>query len=544
MSRAGTACDVVIVGGGASGAVTATRLAESGYSVICLEQGDDPNYSRLSPDQPGHELNRTRYFSANPNRRAAPADYPIEVTDADIVPQMWNGVGGSTVLYAAAWHRMRPSDFRTRTVEGIGDDWPLAYADLAPYYQRVEADFGVSGVGGDPQYPDRFDLPMPPAVFGPLEQRLAEAHNRLGWHWWPGSNAIATARTSTLAPCVRRGTCMTGCTDGAKGSVDRTHWPRAERLGVRLIRGARALSVETDQRGLATGVLYVDRAGGPPHLQRASVVVLAANGVGTPRLLLASASKDHPDGLGNSSSGLLGKRLMMHPMSSVEGVFEDFFDSWQGPSGQRVYSLQFADAHEANGGRARGAKWQLMGSGSPLEVARLLHWRGRASWGEAFHREVVKRFGRSAFWTVISEDMPYEDNRVTLDASLTDAHGLAAPKITYRISDDTRRVLRFNEQRAAESLTAAGAYETTTSTAPPETGWHLLGTARMGDDPATSVVDPWGRAHDVPNLYVFDGSVFPTSGPVNPTGTIAALALRNTEALMSSSRFQPTLSDS
>lgn len=529
--------DVVIVGAGPSGAVAARRLAEEGMSVICLDQGAYPDYTKLRSEGLEFELTKNQYFASNPNRRNAPADYPINVSDSDIDPLMWNGVGGSSVLYAAAWHRLKPSDFRVRTVDGIADDWPLSYADLEPFYARVENEFAVSGVGGDPAYPDGFDIPLPPFPMGEMERKFASAHERLGWHWWPGSNSIATVKHNGLSPCVRRGACTWGCFDGAKASVDRTYWPTCVKLGVKLVQNARVLRVETGADGLATGVTYVDRNTGQTHFQPGRIVIVSANGVGTPRLLLNSASGAHPDGLANSS-GLVGKRLMMHPYGTVSGLFEDFFENWQGPYGQRAYSLEFAETRKDTN-FYRGAKWQLMGMGGPLATVGTWPWGDNSNvWGENFHATVGKRFGHSAYWGIMAEDLPDEKNGVSLDPELTDADGMPAAKITYKVSQNTWDLLHYNQARAAESMREAGAYEVSVTPLLRETGWHILGTARMGNDPANSVVDSFGRSHDVSNLFIMDGSVMPTSGAVNPTGTVTALALRNTEAIIANRRSQ------
>lgn len=159
-------------------------------------------------------------------------------------------------------------------------------------------------------------------------------------------------------------------------------------------------------------------------------------------------------------------------------------------------------------------------------------------WGADVHREVRRRLGHSAMWGFIFEDLPEESNRVELHPTETDGDGIPAAKIVYRISENSRRMIAFHEERAKESLQAAGAYDTIVAPFIRATGWHLLGTAKMGDDPASSVVDRWGRAHDIENLYIFDGSVWPTSSGMNPTATIAALALRFTDHLIAERRDQ------
>jgi choline dehydrogenase-like flavoprotein len=418
----------------------------------------------------------------------------------------------------------------------VGDDWPLSYEDLQPFYERVEADFGVSGLAGDPAFPPGKGPPLPPAPLGAMGRRVARAHNRLGWHWWPAPNAIATRTYGPLRPCTQRATCMWGCVEGAKGSADLTHWPQNVRAGVRLITGARVKRLETNPSGVVTGALYADREG-REHNQKAAVTVLAANGIGTPRLLLLSASSKSPHGLANGS-GQVGRRLMLHPFGTVVGLFDEDLGSTHGLWGQHLHCLEFYETDTARG-FVRGAKWGLQPTGGPLSMTRDYPWGAEnAIWGPHFHRDLHKRLGRSAMWGIIAEDLPEEANRVVLDPVLKDSDGIPAPKLLYRMSENSRRLLEFHLQRARESLQAAGAYEVVIAPLIRETGWHMLGTCKMGTDPETSVVDAWGRCHDVPNLFIYDGSIWPTSSGMNPTATIAALALRCAEHLVENRRSQ------
>jgi choline dehydrogenase-like flavoprotein len=444
---------------------------------------------------------------------------------------MYNAVGGSTVLFAAHWQRNMPSDFRVRTLDGVADDWPLTYEDLEPYYEQVENDFGISGLAGDPAFPPGKGPPLPPAPLAPMGRRVARAHNQLGWHWWPAPNAIATRPYKSLRPCTQRATCMWGCVEGAKGSVDRTHWPQNLALGVQLHTGARVRRLEVNGRGLVTGAVYVDRTQ-VEHFQPADVTILGANGIGTPRLLLLSASGHYPNGLANST-GLVGRRLMMHPFGTVVGLFDEDLQSTHGVWGQHLHSLQFYETDTARG-FVRGAKWGLQPTGGPVSMTRSFPWGDNPIWGPVFHQSIRKRLGRSAMWGIIAEDLPDETNRVVLDPELRDSDGIPAPKLLYRMSENSYRLLRFHQERARESLQTAGAYETIIAPLIRETGWHLLGTAKMGVDPGSSVVDAWGRAHDIPNLFIFDGSIWPTSSGMNPTATIAALALRCSDRLVHS----------
>jgi choline dehydrogenase-like flavoprotein len=356
VSRANQPADVLIIGAGASGGVVARRLAEAGMRVVCLEQGEWHDRSEYRGAELDWELTARQQWSPSPNIRALPEDYPVDDKRSDVSPLMFSGVGGSMLLFAGAWPRLLPSDFRVRSLDGVADDWPLSYEELRPYYERNDRQIGVSGLGGDPAYPAGAEPPLPPLPIGAGGMKVARAHSRLGWHWWPEPNAILSAAYQGRKPCVQRGTCMQGCGEGAKASTDLTHWPIAIKHGATLITGARVRRIETNPAGLATGATWLD-SDGREHFQAANAVVVAANGVGTPRLLLLSSSSKHPDGLANSS-GLVGKRLMMHPFANVTGLFDDELESWQGHFGCSIESFEFYETDERRG-FVRGAKWGL-----------------------------------------------------------------------------------------------------------------------------------------------------------------------------------------
>jgi choline dehydrogenase-like flavoprotein len=531
----GERADVLVVGAGASGAVVSKHLAEAGFKVTCLEQGGWVDPSGYPGESLEWELLSTRRWHVNPNVRRLDADYPCETSESDINPLMHCAVGGSTIHYAAQWMRFLPSDFRVRSLDGLADDWPFGYEELAPYYDAVQGEMGVSGLPGDPAYPPH-DLPMPALPIGRVGRVAAEGMNRLGWHWWPGTHAMPSRDWGRQKACARRGTCMTGCIEGAKGSMDVTHWPDALAHGARLVTGARVREITTNEAGLATGAVWIDRAGVERH-EPADVVVLACNGVGTPRLLLLSTSARFPDGLANST-GLVGRRLMMHPFATVMGVYDDDLESWLGPVGNPLYSLEF---YETDGSRGfpRGAKWELLPLGSPLGL--LSRYDGLPfpeRYGTGLHALIRRGLGRAFEWGVTADDLPEEGNRVTLDPELADSDGVPAPRIRYRVSEATTRMLEWHVERVKEAHEASGAVETVVTHWMPDTGWHLLGTACMGDDPTSSVVDRWCRSHDVRNLYVVDGSVFPTGSGTNPTATICAVALRCARRLVEQASLQ------
>jgi len=518
--------DVLIVGAGASGAAIAWSLLETRMRILCLEQGDHVRESDFPSRRDDYELARYAEFSCDPNVRGLPQDYPVNSEDSCITPVNWNGVGGSTINFLGHWPRMKPSDFRTKSLDGVGDDWPVDYHVLAPFYDINDANTGVSGLGGNPAYP-YYSPPLPPIPIGRLGQTLAKGFNRLGWHWWPSDAAILSRDYDGRQRCVNAGTCDLGCAAGAKGSTNFTYWPLLERAGVELRTNARVEKILLDAKsGLARSVLY-HGADGQLHEQQAEIVIMACNGIGTPRLLLHSTSPLFPDGLANRS-GLVGKNLMFHPLKGVAGVFDEPMKGHEGPMACSIISQEFYETDPTRG-FVRGYGLHSGRSTTPMTYA--LGGFGIDNpipWG-ADHREIMDNvYPNLAGLTIVTEDLPEVHNCVTLDPDLVDSDGIPAPRIHYRLNENTRAMLKHGEDRAREALLAAGARWILPNDNDKvwwRAGWHQMGTCRMGNDPETSVVNSWGRSHDVRNLFIVDGSIFVTAGAVNPTSTIQALAL-------------------
>lgn len=512
--------DVVIVGAGASGAAVAWSLAETRMRILCLEQGDWPSPSAFPANFRGWEARTFEDYAISPNRRSLAADYPVNDDDSPIKIANYNGVGGGTVFYAAHLPRMHPSDFRVRSLDGVADDWPVDYQTLEPFYALNDRMMGVASLAGDPAYPPKPAV-MPPIPMGSTGRVLGAAMNRLGWHWWPSDAAIATEVYEGRAPCINLGQCGSGCAQGAKASTDITYWQEAIRARVELRTGCRVARIETSDEGMASGVVYFDRDG-HELFQPAEIVILACNGVGTPRLLLNSANDRFPNGLANSS-GLVGRNLMLHPYAQIRGHFDEPMDGLRG-SPICTWSMEFYETDPARG-FLRGFTYQFSRGVGPVRTAVNGMADGLVPWGEGHHAAYRRLFGHSAGMVSICEDLPEEHNAVTLDETLKDGNGIPAPKITYRLSGNTQRMLDYSVARGREILVEAGARDITANRMLPYAGWHLMGTARMGRDPKRSVVNEWGRAHDVRNLFIVDGSIFVTSGGVNPTSTIQALSL-------------------
>ena len=520
--------DVLLIGAGASGGAFAWSLAQAGINVVCLEQGGWVPSNLFPIGEPDAQLHLQTDFHPDPSVRRLPADYPVNDKETPIAPLMYNAVGGSLIHWGSHFPRFHPSDFRVKSLDGVADDWPLTYEELEPFYDLNDRRIGVSGLKGDPAYPEKPDRPCPPLSIRPSGHTMARGFEELGWHWWSSDTAISSVPYDGRPP-------DTGGFLRSMASTDLNYWPKAIASGAKLKTHSRVREILVDADGKATGALYYDNHGRLKE-QRAKAVVMACNGVGTARLLLNSTSSRFPEGLANSS-GLVGKNLMHHPCGVVVGIFDEWMGAEPGnPRGSTMLSQEFYETNPDND-FVRGYDLQVMGAAeAPLSTALGGLLGMRVPWGANHHQEFKERFGRVVGLTIMTEDLPEEHNQVTLDPELTDSHGIPAPKINYTVSNNTDKMLDHGVERGTEALEAAGAKRVLSSRLRRNAGWHLLGTARMGDDPSTSVVDRWGRSHDVSNLFIIDGSIFVTGACINPTTTIQALALRTADYIKGEGR--------
>ncbi len=512
--------DVLIIGSGASGAAIAWSLAETKMRILCLEQGDWMNPADFPSTRRDVEARSDGNFAISPNRRQRETDYPIGDDNSPIKVANFNAVGGGTILYGAHTPRFHPSDFRVKSLDGIADDWPIDYATLAPFYDLNDRMTGVSGLAGDPAFPPKPQV-MPPLPMGRATMALGRGFNKLGWHWWPSDTAIASVDYEGRPRCINLGQCTSGCAQGAKASTDITYWPAALRAGVQLRTRARVREITLGADGMANGAIYYD-AEGREQFQPAHIVIMACNGVGTPRILLNSVSGRFPGGLANRSDQV-GRNLMFHPYASIFGYFDEELDGERGPDNS-FWSQEFYETDLARG-HVRGFTYEFVRGAGTAATAISGTASGRIPWGGGHHDAYRRLHRRGTGLGAICEDLPEAHNRVTLDPALKDLHGIPAPRIDYTLSANSRRMLDFSVARGTEILRAAGAYAVEHEAPIARGGWHLMGTARMGTDPERSVVNAWGRSHDVKNLFIVDGSLFVTSAGVNPTPTIQALAL-------------------
>ena len=357
--------DVLIVGAGASAAAFAWRLADTRMNILCLEQGGwmDPSaYPGMREDWESQQLGP---FSFSPNVRGRREDYPVNDSGSPIAASMFSAVGGSTILYAAHFPRMHPSDFRVRTLDGVADDWPIDYQRLAPYYDINAHMMGVSGLAGDPAYPPKH-VPLPPVALGKLARR------------WPGAStgsAGTGGRPTAPSPPPSTKAARPASTPAPACSAVRRAPRRAPTSPTGRWRCARGVRLETHCRvreitlgddGMADGVIYYD-ATGTERRQKAHVVVVACNGIGTPRLLLNSRSARFPDGLANRS-GLVGRNLMFHPYAMVTGIFEQPLEGYKGPTGCCIMSQEFYETDPARD-FVRGYSFEILRGFGPVSAA-------------------------------------------------------------------------------------------------------------------------------------------------------------------------------
>jgi choline dehydrogenase-like flavoprotein len=402
-------------------------------------------------------------------------------------------------------------------------DWPLSYADLEPYYTKVDWDIGVSGVAGPGDSPRSRPYPMPPMRVKSSGVLFERGARKLGWHPAPAPLAINSQVYGGRPACVNCGFCHGfACEVMAKASTLTTVIPQAEATGNCEVRADSYVSrLEMDKRGRVTGAAYFDGTG-RQHFQKARAVVLAANGAETPRLLLNSANPRFPQGLANSS-GLVGKYLMFNYTSRVEGVFEHELNEYKGVQVTRILH-DFYDSDPRRGFYGGGGLDARIGPQPTLWAIRAA--ANGAGWGKEF-KQRLREFPRCMQVSGHGTSLALESNNVTIDPTLKDAWGIPAIRVTYKDHPDDLANARFLQERGAEILDAAGALRVSR---PPVTdsaiGFHLLGTCRMGDDPARSVVDKYHRSHDIGNLFMCDGSSLVTSGRGQPTMTIQALAFR------------------
>jgi choline dehydrogenase-like flavoprotein len=494
--------DMLIVGAGAGGGVLAQRLARAGWRVVVLERGPlwDPDRDWVSDEKGSGGL----YWTEN---RIVSGNDPIQMGKNN----SGVGVGGSMTHFAGYVPRLHPSDFETRTRDGVGADWPISYWELQASFERIERELPVAGEfwpWGDPHgYPHG-----PHPVAGAASVAWQGARN-YGIEMRVGPVAITNGVFGNRPHCIYRGFCLEGCKVNAKASPLITHFPDAIERGCEVRADSMVTRVEVDDStGRVSGVTYV--SDGEEHFQRADAVAVCGYAIETPRLLLNSACPRHPHGLGNNDDQV-GRYVMVQGATQTAARFPEMLRMYKAPPPE-ISSEQFYETDERRG-FARGFSIQTI---SPMPIGWAEHVLAEGHWGQGL-REYMRDYNHWSVLGILAEFLPQPENRVTL-SDIEDANGMPVAHFNYNRCENDIAIVDYARTILEEIWDGANAQDTLTI----DRYAHLVGGARMGFAPEDSVVDANHRVWGVDNLFVVDGSVLPTQGAANPALAIMALADR------------------
>lgn len=508
--------EVAIVGAGAAGSVYAALLAEAGKSVTVLEGGPPWQLGDL-------------YSSQTWGRRLKWAVPHAEEATRDSLFFNYNagrGYGGAALHHFGVWPRFHEEDFKERSLYGKGLDWPIEYADIRPYYDRVQADIGLSGdADAEIWRPPGDPYPLPPVPRFAQGEILAKGFEALDMHVAPVPVAVLTRPYQDRPACIWDGWCEAGCPTGALANPLVEYIPRAVKAGATLQSHSHVTRVLTDTSGKrATGVEYFD-ARGERHELPADVVVLAAFGIENCRILFNSASDAHPDGLANSS-GRVGSYIMSHASANLFGMFDEDTQNHMGLNGGQIICQDRFDKQRDDG--PFGSRQFIAGLATkPNDLLGMAMTRADL-YGEKLDAFMQRAVRHMTNMVTVSEDQPRRENRVEL-SSQKDRYGYPRARIVYETSPDCMGLWNDGVEEGRRILEAAGADEIWNG---PKGSQHIVGGTIMGDDRETSVTNAYAQTHDVDNLYLGGAGTFPTSSVANPTFTLHALAMRSAEYML------------
>lgn len=530
--------DVVVIGAGVAGLLIAYELAQTGASVTVLEsgpsveRGDAVELFRKAVAKVPECAYSDIAYAPRPSS-LDPHSYYVQDGPDTFAATYERRVGGTTWHWLGTALRLLPNDFKMRTAYGVGVDWPIAYTDLAPWYDRAERELGVSGdakanLGGAPR---SGPYPLPPIAQSYLDGRVSAAASKIGLEVAPTPQARNSQAYDNRPPCCGNASCIPVCPIGAKydGSV---HAQKARAKGVRILEQSIAFGIDVAGGGKIAAIRF-KRPDGSTHRATAKVFVIAAHAVETPKLLLASRSSTLPNGVANSS-GQVGRNLSDHPTQLSWALTKDPVYPYRGPLSTSGIEMLRDGAFRSKRSAFRieigndGWSWPF---GWPTDSAKALIDRGLT--GAALQRALDERMQREIRLASLNEQLPDPQNRIVPDWDKLDAIGIPRPKIAYRVDEYAREGMAQAQRTHDRLFDALGVTERHHSPAFQSAG-HIMGTYRMGDDPKTSVADANGRSHDHANLYLAGSGLFPTFGTGNPTLTIAALAMRTASAIQRS----------
>lgn len=500
---------VVIIGTGAGGGVLANELAQKGVKVVALEAG-----GRYLPEDYINDEWESFGQLAWTEPRTTSGDWRVAKDFSGLPAWIVKAVGGTSIHWAGASLRFQDHEFKTKTHYGNVDganllDWPIDPAELAPYYDKAEAKLGVTRTGDRPGLPGNNNFKV-----------LEKGAKSLGYQEVnTGHMAINSIEYDDRISCQQTGFCFQGCKWGAKWSSAYTDIPRGEATGNLEVRDhCHVARILHDDKGRASGVEYFDKDGNL-QMQKAKIVCVAGNSIESPRVLLNSHSTMFPDGLANSS-GQVGRNYMRHTTGSVYGIFDKPVKMWRGTTMAGI--VRDEARHDPSRGFVGGYELETLSLGLPFMAAFL----DPGGWGREFTTALDSYENMAGMW-IVGEDMPQETNRITLNHSVEDAYGLPVANVNYTDHPNDRAMRDHAYARGKAIYEAVGA--TRTLPTPPYPSTHNLGTNRMSENPRDGVVNKHGQTHDVPNLFISDGSQFTTGAAENPTLTIVALAIRQAD---------------
>lgn len=497
-----TQVDAVIIGTGAGGSPLMYRLASAGLKVVALEAGK--SFNPLT-DFATDELSQSKIFWLDERLSAGKDPLAFGNNNSGC------GVGGSTLHYTAYTPRPHPDDFQLYSDFGVGSNWPIGFSDLEKYYAEIEQFIGVSGPSQYPWgAPRKSPYPLAPLPLNAAAELMQQGCSAMGIQTSPAANAALSARFYQKGygwrpACTNRGFCQAGCNNGAKSSMDVTYIPAALEAGAELRDESFVSAFERSPAGKITAVIY--SRNGQEHRQKCLNVFLCAGAIETPRLLLINE-------LANSS-GQVGKNFLTHTGLQIWGQFDQPTKPFKGIPG----SLISEDFHRPkNVSFAGGFLLQSIGV-MPITYASQLA-RARGLWGRELQEKMLA-YNHVAGINILGECLPYKENYLELSDE-KDQRGLPKPIIYFSNGQNEIDLSEYSDKLMREIWQHAGAKDIWAFQRNP----HIMGTCRMGDDPGQNVVDKNGKSFDVPNLYISDNSIFPSSLSANPALTIMALSLR------------------
>ncbi|TPI81839.1 GMC family oxidoreductase [Mesorhizobium sp. B2-8-9] len=500
---------VVIIGSGAGGGTLGNELAQKGIDVIILEAGARHEYEDFTND----EWESFAQFAWK-DKRTTSGDWRVAKDFPNLPAWIVKSVGGSTTHWAGASLRFQEHEFKAATTYGKVKganllDWPVTLAEMEPYYAKAEAKMGVTGTNNWPRLPGNNNFKV-----------LKAGADKLGYkECHTGNMAINSVERDDRNSCQQTGFCFQGCKWGAKWSTLYTEIPKGEATGHLEVRpNSMAIKINHDASGKVTGVVYADKDGKLQE-QKARIVAVAGNSIESPRLLLNSESSKFPHGLANSS-GQVGKNYMRHTTGSVYAIFDKPVHMYRGTTMAGI--IRDEARHDPSRGFVGGYEMETLSLGLPFMAAFL----NPGGWGRSFTTALDHYDHMAGLW-IVGEDMPREENRITLHKDEKDEHGMPIADVHFddHPNDEAMRNHAYSQGQALYAAVGA----TRTFPTPPYPSTHNLGTNRMSEKPEDGVVNKHGQSHDIKNLFISDGSQFTTGAAENPTLTIVTLAIRQAD---------------